>query len=86
MSNYIGPQKIEWFDASLRDPPQKQLVMITGASGYSNHKKFLTLAYIDEQYRPSHGGPLRWLSVHNDAISDQFPDGPTHWAFLIELP
>jgi hypothetical protein len=61
------------------EPPQQTLVKVTGDSGYTNHRKFLTLAYLDDVYRPRHDGPPRWLDVTNTALSD-YGWEPTHWA------
>ncbi|MER9911679.1 hypothetical protein NKJ71_13700 [Mesorhizobium sp. M0050] len=76
---------VEWKKIEDATPPEKKLLMVTGPSGYSTHGKFLSLAYIDEEFRPSRGGPLRWQTVTSDSLSD---DGfyPTHWALPIELP
>jgi len=76
---------VEWHSVEERLPPQKTLLMVTGPSGYRTHKKFLQLAYVDEDFRPSHGGPLRWIDHANDALTD---GGlvPTHWAMPTELP
>lgn len=76
---------VVWHRVDEVKPPEKRLLMVTGDSTYCTHKQFLTLAYYDEDYRPSRGGPLRWLSVQNDALTDQ-SWVPTHWAFPIELP
>lgn len=76
---------IVWHNVADNPPPQKTLLMVTGSSGYATHTKFLTLAYIDEEYRPSRGGPLRWQSVTNDSLSDNSWH-PTHWAWPLGLP
>lgn len=69
----------EWTAVNDAEPPQKMLVKVTGDSGYVKHMKFMTLAYIDDDYRPRRAGPPRWLNVQNDELLDQ---GwvPTHWA------
>ncbi|TGQ19270.1 hypothetical protein [Mesorhizobium sp. M00.F.Ca.ET.217.01.1.1] len=77
--------KTEWHKITDRAPPEKQLLMVAGPSGYCTHKTFLALAYIDEDYRPSRGGPLRWLDVTNESLSD-LGWYPTHWAHQINLP
>lgn len=76
---------IQWFAVEYKLPPEKELVMLTGPNAYVTHTKFLTLGYYDEEYRPSRGGPIRWINTQYDALSDQ---GwvPTHWAKCIELP
>jgi hypothetical protein len=76
---------VNWHRIEDMAPPERELVMVTGPSGYVTHKQFLELAYYDEEYRPSRGGPIRWLSVQNDALSD-FSYFPTHWARPIALP
>lgn len=74
-----------WHKISDMPPPQKELVVVTGPSGYVTHTRFLELAYVDEEFRPSRGGPLRWQTVTNDALSD---GGfyPTHWARQLNWP
>jgi hypothetical protein len=75
----------EWFPVAVR-PPEKKLVMVTGPSGYANHKTFLALAYYDNKYRPPLAdGEIRWLDVCNAALMDQSWI-PTHWAHPIVLP
>ncbi|WP_287353586.1 hypothetical protein [Mesorhizobium sp.] len=74
-----------WHKIEDYAPPQRELVMVTGPSGYVTHTKFLELAYVDEEYRPSRGGALRWQTVTNDALSD-CGFYPTHWARIINLP
>jgi hypothetical protein len=76
---------VNWHAIADKAPPQKELLMVTGPSGYSTHTRFLGLAYIDEDYRPSRGGALRWQSVTNDSLTD---GGfyPTHWARQINWP
>lgn len=62
-----------------REPPQKTLVKVTGPSGDTTHLKFLTLAYLDDSYRPSNRRGLRWLDVMGIALVD-YGWEPTHWA------
>lgn len=83
----MSTRKVAWWWWKIDEfkPPEKKLVMVTGPSGYVTHTKFMTLAYYDEEYRPSRGGPIRWLSVTNDALSD-CSWYPTHWALPIDLP
>lgn len=77
---------IHWFAVELRLPDENELVMLTGDSGYVTHKKFLTLGYYDNEYRPPlPDGRIRWQSVQNDSLSDQGWE-PTHWAKAIQLP
>lgn len=76
---------VAWFDVSDVEPPQKTLLMVTGSSGYRTHRQFLELAYVDEDFRPSRGGPRRWQSVQNDSLSES-GYVPTHWAYPINLP
>jgi hypothetical protein len=77
--------KLDWKEIEKCKPPENTLLTLTGPSGYIRYKKFLCLGYYDEDFRPSHGGRIRWQSVTNDSISD---NGwyPTHWAYPIELP
>jgi len=70
---------LNWHKIEDMPPPERELVCVTGDSGYVTHKRFLELAYIDEEFRPSRGGPLHWLNVMNDALSD-CGFHPTHWA------
>lgn len=74
-----------WSDLASRPAPEKTLLMLTGPSGYVIHTRFLALGYYDEEFRPSHGGPIRWLDVTGEALLDH---GwvPTHWAYPIKLP
>ena len=77
---------VQWHRVDDHKPPQNTLVMVTGDSGYRTHTRYLTLAYVDEEYRPSLDGRPRWINVQNDGLSDQFPSEPTHWAHMMELP
>lgn len=77
---------VTWYHVDEYKPPQKTLLMITGPSGYRTHQQFLTLAYVDDDYRPPIDGRSRWINVQNDAVTDQFPEGPTHWAMPMKLP
>lgn len=84
VSAHVGD--ITWHRVEDHEPPQKTLLMVCGDSGYRTfNQKFLTLAYVDEEYRPSLGDELRWLSVQNDELTDQ-SWRPTHWAFPMDLP
>ena len=76
---------INWHKIDNLPPPERDLVMVTGPSGYSKHNRFLALAYFDEEYRPSRGGPLRWQTVTNDDLSD-CGFVPTHWAWPANWP
>jgi hypothetical protein len=77
--------KLEWKDIDKCRPPENVLLMVTGDSGYVRYKKFLALAYYDEEYRPSMNSRIRWQSVCNDSLSDSGWH-PTHWAYPLELP
>lgn len=79
-----GDPHVVWFQVDHVKPPHKKLLMVSGPSGYAVHEQFLALAYIDEEFRPSRGGPLRWQTVMSDALAD---NGwvPTHWAYPINL-
>lgn len=70
-----------WVSIEQSEPPRNVLVIITGDSGYVTHCKFLTLAYIDDAYRPRHGGPPRWLNVQNNELTD-YGWTPTHWRHI----
>ncbi|KEA07504.1 hypothetical protein [Rhizobium rhizogenes] len=85
LARTAGKPVVAWFKVSDVTPPQNTLLMVTGSSGYRTHRQFLELAYVDEDYRPSRGGPLRWQSVQNDALLDA-GYVPTHWAYPIDLP
>lgn len=82
---------VRWFQVNPKLtnnglPPDKKLVMVTGDSGYVTHKKFLTFAYLDQQYRPwKEGEEPRWLNVQNDALTD-CGWRPKHWAYPLKLP
>lgn len=76
---------VKWFKVSEVNPPEQVTLMVTGDSGYVTRRKFLELAYIDESFRPSRGGELRWLSVQNESLSES-GYRPTHWAYPISLP
>lgn len=76
---------ITWISLNDREPPEGDLVMVTGPSGNVINRKFLTLAYFDELYRPRLNNKPRWLDVTNTALSDH-GFMPTHWAELVELP
>lgn len=76
---------IVWRTVDSVTPPAKKLLMVTGDSRYRTHTRFLTLAYYDENYRPSRDGSIRWLNVQNDELSDLGWE-PTHWAEPIGLP
>lgn len=75
-----------WFKVAENPPPEKTLLMVCGDSGYSHYTKFLTLAFYDEEYRPSiAGGKKRWLDVTGTALWDYCWE-PVYWALPIELP
>lgn len=76
---------LNWHKISDFPPPQKELVLVTGPSGYTTHKRFCELAYVDEEFRPSRGGRLRWQTVTHDALSDS-GFYPTHWARPLNWP
>lgn len=67
-------------------PPEKQLLLVCGDSGYRGHRQFLTAAYYDESHRPrlANSG-IRWLNVQGDELSDKGWH-PSHWAEMIGLP
>lgn len=77
--------KIEWLPVEHFKPPQKELLLVTGPSGYITHKKFVTLAYVDDEYRMPFPDdyPLRWQTVSNDSLSDS-GHYPEFWARIPE--
>ena len=79
------PQVVVWFPIDERKPPEDTELLLTGPSGYARFRKFMTKGWYCEAYRPSRGGPIRWLDEASDALSDR---GwyPTHWARPIALP
>lgn len=77
--------KLEWKDVHKCKPPEDTLLMVTGDSGYITHKKFLCLAYYDEEFRPSRDNNIRWLNVCNDELTDNCWR-PTHWSYPVALP
>lgn len=62
-------------------PHDGTLVLVTGFSGYIRHRRFVTAAYYDAEYRPL----SPWQSVTNDSLSDHGWE-PTHWRPMMELP
>lgn len=76
---------IHWYEIAKRKPPENTLLMVAGESGYIKYSQFLTLAYYDEEYRPSLDGTIRWLNVQNDALLDKGWQ-PSHWALQINMP
>jgi hypothetical protein len=71
---------IDWRCIDRHKPPEGVKLMITGPSYMTTFNNYLTIAYYDEEYRPSDGGPLRWINIYNDAITDGNAQ-PTHWAY-----
>lgn len=68
-----------WHKVEDLSPPQRELVVVTGPSGYVTHDRFLELAYVDDEYRPPIAGRLRWQTVTHDSLSE-YGFYPTHWA------
>lgn len=64
-------------------PPQRQLVLVQGKSGYRTgpdmprKDTFVALAYRDEAYRPG-----AWITVTDDRLSDYYGEGPVYWREL----
>ena len=82
----IHPVKVTWFSCEERRPPERVVLMVTGPAMTRRVERYLTLAYIDEEYRPPLGKErFRWISIYNDDITDG-NSPPTHWAYPIELP
>lgn len=77
--------QITWTAVSESLPPDRRFVMVTGDSGYTTTRNFLTLARLDKEFRPPINGRLRWLGINNDDLSD-CGWRPTHWAEPINLP
>jgi hypothetical protein len=76
---------INWINVDYQLPPERELVLLTGSSGYVTHKKFITAGYYDNEYRPPIDGAIRYLDVQDDALLDR-GWRPTHWAKMIQLP
>lgn len=76
---------ISWKRVSFYSPPEKTLLMVTGSSGMSTNKRFLTTAFIDRQYRPDIDGKTRWLDITLTDLSD-YGWEPEFWALPMELP
>lgn len=79
------PVEIDWIPLSREMPPQGEIVLLTGPSGTNRTPSFVLLGYFDESFRPSRGGPVRWLDIDNDALTDQ-GYVPTHWSPRPNLP
>ena len=47
-------------------------VLVTGPSGYTNHRRFIINAYRDPEYRSG------WLDATNTSLSEAGWE-PTHW-------
>lgn len=78
-----GAALVQWFAIEDVKPPEREHLMVTGESGYG--RPYIALAYYDEAYRSSRGGPLRWLDMTNTELTD-YVGTPTHWAHRINLP
>lgn len=74
-----------WRRVADHPPPQKRTLMVSGDSGYRGISKFLTLARVDEEFRPSLGGPLRWVDHAGDSLMGSGWT-PEWWALPIALP
>ena len=55
--------------------PLDTFVLIKGDSGMSTEKTYVIKAKYSDLYG--------WVTVQNDAVSDEFPSKPTHW---MEVP
>lgn len=64
---------IVWRDVRQHRPVDRKVYLVTGPSGYitDGMTRFVALARINEDYRPSRGGPLRWIDEGGDAITDR---------------
>lgn len=81
----IHRAKVVWYDVEKHPPPHHIKLMVTGPSYMTSDGNYLTLAYIDEDYRPPIDGKLRWIDIHNDAVTDREAQ-PTHWTYPIIFP
>jgi len=77
--------EITWTPLAVELPPQRSVVLLAGPSGTRRFSFFVALGYYDESFRPSHGGPARWLDITNQPLSDSGWT-PTHWAPPPEPP
>lgn len=78
---------ISWHDIHHTLPKDGEIVLLSGKTGYSNVPLFICFGFKDENYRPNHGGPVRWLDEANDALTDRGWT-VTHWALSssVNLP
>ena len=72
---------IDWIPLTGALPPDAQFVLLTGDSGYTSTPNFITVGRRYESFRPSRGGPIRWLEIGDSPLSDRGWE-PTHWATL----
>ena len=56
--------------------PLATFILIKGSSGMMLEKEYVIKAKYSTEYK-------RWLTVQNDAVSDEFTSPPTHW---MEIP
>lgn len=77
-----GNPKLNWIAIADRLPPERQLVLVKGPSGYVTHTEFQISAYYDNSYRPPINGRTRWLDPTGTDLSDHGWE-PTHWRELL---
>lgn len=72
---------IDWRRIDQHPPPENVKLMICGPSYLVTFDKYLMIGYYDNEFRPPRGdGSIRWMTIGNDAVTDQFAS-PTHWAY-----
>lgn len=77
---------ITWHHVDYLMPEERELVLLTGDSGYVTHTKFITAGYWDTEFRPSApDGTVAWLDVQDNRLTER-GWRPTHWAKMINLP
>lgn len=81
----IHPAIIDWRKIEDQKPPEGVKLMICGPSSWIGFNHYLLIAYYDEEYRPSRDGAIRWLTLGNDAVTDEYMP-PTHWAYPPKFP
>jgi hypothetical protein len=62
---------MKWTPVSEKEPPQDEIVLVRGPSGYGA-RQFVALAYIDDDFRPRfEKDEPRWLDVSDDELADR---------------
>ncbi len=78
----------QWRSIAEHKPPECVKLQICGPSylvPVSGATHYLLIAYYDEQFRPSHDGNIRWQTLGNNAVTDEYAQ-PTHWAYPPKFP